>query len=294
MVMSMTGFGRGEAADVNYKVSVEMKSVNHRYLDAAIKMPKKLNVYEAELKNILKEYAVRGKIDVYVTYECMSNADIAIQYNPEAARQYISIFHEMSELFGIPDEITAPMLGRYPEVIATKTVEPDEDELYLLVETAFRQACVMFADARGAEGAKLAEDIVDKLDFLMDTVNFIDEHNDEIMRDYRTRLENKVKELLGDVTVDERIMATELVLYADKVCVDEELVRLRSHIEAMRQVFCEESAEGIGRRLDFIAQEMNREANTTLSKANNILISQRAIDLKTVIEKIREQIQNIE
>lgn len=294
MVMSMTGFGRGEAADANYKVTVEMKSVNHRYLDVSVKMPKKLNVYEAELKNILKEYAKRGKVDIYITYECTSDADVDIEYNPDVAKQYLDTFNEMSKVFGISNDITVSVLGRYPEVIITRSVEPEEDELYPLVESAFRQACKMFAEARAAEGGKLAADIIDKLDLMINIVNFIDEHNDEIMHEYRTRLENKVKELLGDINIDESRMATELVLYADKICVDEEMVRLRSHIEAMRKEFCEDSAEGIGRKLDFIAQEMNREANTTLSKANNIKISQKAIDLKTEIEKVREQIQNIE
>jgi uncharacterized protein (TIGR00255 family) len=294
MVMSMTGFGRGESADSNYKVTVEMKSVNHRYLDVALKMPKKLNMYEAELKNILKEYAKRGKIDIYITYECTSDADLDIEYNPDAAKRYLEIFDEMSKIFGITNDVTVSTLARCPEVVSTKELEPEDDELYPLVETAFRQACEMFMQARAQEGTKLAENIMDKLDYLMETVDFINAHNDEIMRDYRTKLENKVKELLGEVNIDESRIATELVLYADKVCVDEEIVRLRSHIESMRKEFCTESAEGIGRKLDFIAQEMNREANTTLSKANNIMISERAISLKTEIEKIREQVQNIE
>lgn len=294
MVMSMTGFGRGEAADANYKVTVEMKSVNHRYLDVALKMPKKLNVYEAELKNILKEYAKRGKIDIYITYECTSDADIEIDYNPDVAKQYLDAYADMAEVFGIENDITATILGRCPEVFRTKETEPEDDELFPLVEDAFREACDMFMKARSAEGQRLADDIIDKLDFMYDIVKFIDEHNDEIMHDYRSKLETKVKELLGDVSIDESRLATELVLYADKVCVDEEIVRLKSHIESMRNEFCEESDDGIGRKLDFIAQEMNREANTTLSKANNIIISNRAIELKTVIEKIREQIQNIE
>lgn len=294
MVMSMTGFGRGEAADANYKVTVEMKSVNHRYLDVALKMPKKLNVYEAELKNILKEYAKRGKIDIYITYECTSDADIEIDYNPDVAKQYLDAYADMAEVFGIENDITTTILGRCPEVFRTKETEPEDDELFPLVEDAFRESCEMFMKARSAEGQRLADDIIDKLDFMYDIVKFIDEHNDEIMHDYRSKLEAKVKELLGDVSIDESRLATELVLYADKVCVDEEIVRLKSHIESMRNEFCEESDDGIGRKLDFIAQEMNREANTTLSKANNIIISNRAIELKTVIEKIREQIQNIE
>lgn len=294
MVMSMTGFGRGEAADANYKVTVEMKSVNHRYLDVAMKMPKKLNAHEADLKGILKKYAKRGKVDVYITYECTSDADVGIEYNEGAARQYLDIFNQMSDYFGIPVDVTASVLGRCPEVIVTKDLEPEEDALYALVEEAFRQACEMFARARADEGGMLAADIIEKLDNMLVSVDYIHEHNDEIMRDYRTKLETRVRELLGDVSIDEGRIATELVLYADKVCVDEEIVRLRSHIEAMKKEFCTESADGIGRKLDFIAQEMNREANTTLSKANNIMISECAIGLKTDIEKVREQIQNIE
>lgn len=294
MVMSMTGFGRGEASDANYKVTVEMKSVNHRYLDITMKMPKKLNVYEAELKSVLKEYAKRGKIDVYVTYECTSDADVQIQYNSDVAKRYMEIFSEMALEYGISGDVSAVTLSRMPEVIEVKETEPEEDELFALVEAAFRQACEVFYDARAKEGCKLAEDIIDKLDSMISRVTYIQDHNDEIMRDYRNKLENKVKELLGDVSIDESRMATELVLYADKVCVDEEIVRLKSHIEAMRNEFGSDNPDGIGRKLDFIAQEMNREANTTLSKANNINISQTAIDLKTEIEKVREQIQNIE
>jgi uncharacterized protein (TIGR00255 family) len=200
----------------------------------------------------------------------------------------------MSKEFNIDNDVRVSALSRYPEVLVTQDVEPQEDELYEVARQAFEKACRQIAETRAAEGEHLKNDLVEKLDGMLSVISFINSRSEDILKEYRNKLTEKVAEILGDVSIDESRLATEVVLYADKICVDEEMVRLESHIKSMRQALTDGSEEGIGRKLDFIAQEMNREANTTLSKANNLEISQKAIDLKTEIEKIREQIQNIE
>lgn len=294
MINSMTGFGRGEAQGPNYKVAVEMKSVNHRYIDISLKMPRKLNAYEANLKAVLKEYICRGKVDIYISIENISGTDVNIRYNADIAKKYLSVLREMSQQFGLEDDIRVSTLSRYPEVLMTEELEPEEDELFRVTEDAFGKACRQIAAARKSEGERLKNDLLEKLDGMSGMIEYITSHSDDILRDYRNKLLEKVKEVLGDVSIDEGRIATEVVIYADKICVDEEMVRLKSHIQSMKDTLLAGSEEGIGRKLDFIAQEMNREANTTLSKANNLEISQMAIDLKTEIEKVREQIQNIE
>ncbi len=294
MINSMTGFGRGEAQGPNYKVTVEMKSVNHRYIDISIRMPKKLNAYEANLKAILKNYICRGKVDIYISFETVSGADVNIQYNADTAAKYLAIFKEMAQQFDLENDIRVSTLSRYPEVLVTEETEPEEDELYHVTEEAFTKACEQISLARSTEGGHLKEDLVEKLDGMLSMIEYITSHSEDILKDYRNRLLEKVQEILEDVNIDESRIATEVVLYADKICVDEEMVRLKSHIQSMKSALLTGNEQGVGRKLDFIAQEMNREANTTLSKANNLEISQKAIDLKTEIEKVREQIQNIE
>ena len=264
MIKSMTGFGRSEISEGKRKISVEMKSVNHRYLEAGIKMPKKLNIFEARIRDLLKKYAQRGKIDIFITYEDLSETNVNLKYNRDIAAEYMDIFE----------------------------VKVDEEELWHFIEKAVCAACEQFVAARITEGEHLKKDLLDKLDNMAGLVDFIEARSPQIMKEYRGKLEQKVTELLGENPFDENKMAAEVILYADKICVDEETVRLRSHIDHAKSCLNEDG--GIGRKLDFIAQEMNREANTILSKANDLEISNKAIDLKTEIEKVREQIQNIE
>lgn len=292
MIKSMTGFGRCEISEGQRRIVVEMKSVNHRYLEAGIKMPKKLYVFEARIRDLLKKYAQRGKIDMFITYEDLTENKVSLKYNKELASEYMGIFDQMAEQFGMNNDVSLSSLSRCPEVITMEDSGIDEEELWHFIESAIKNACEQFVDARILEGENLKKDILSKLANMEALVAFIEERSPEIMKEYRTKLENKVKELLGDTQMDESRIATELVIYADKICVDEETVRLKSHIEHARKCLSEDG--GIGRKMDFIAQEMNRESNTILSKANDIDISNKAIDLKTEIEKIREQIQNIE
>lgn len=291
MIKSMTGFGRSEIVKGNRKISVEIKSVNHRYLEAGIKMPKKLNVFESRMRDLLKKYATRGKIDIFINYEDDSESQVNLKFNQNIADEYMAIFNNMSEKYNLKNDMTVGGLARFPEVITMDEVQEDEEELWHFIEEAMKAALEQFVNTRILEGENLKKDLLGKLDHMEELVAFVEKRSPEIMKEYRSKLESKVKELLGDTTIDESRIATEVIIYADKICVDEETVRLRSHIEHARKCLNEDG--GIGRKMDFIAQEMNREANTTLSKANDIEISNAAIDLKTEIEKVREQIQNI-
>ncbi|MFI3209294.1 MAG: YicC/YloC family endoribonuclease [Eubacteriales bacterium] len=292
MIKSMTGFGRCEISEEERKFTVELKSVNHRYLDVNMRMPKKLNFFETSIRNLLKKYAVRGKVDIFITYEDTTENNLALKYNETLAKEYLLYFDKMSKDFGIDNDIRVSALSRYPEVLTMEEQTTDEKELWKLLEQACKGAFAQFVETRIAEGERLKSDIESKLDGMLEKIDYIETKTPEIMKEYRTKLETKVRELLDDTQIDESRIATEIVLYSDKICTDEETVRLRSHIEHMRETL--QLDEGIGRKLDFIAQEMNREANTILSKANNLDISNVAIDLKTEIEKVREQIQNLE
>ena len=288
----MTGFGRCEVADEKRKFTVELKSVNHRYLDVNIKMPKKLNFFESAIRNLLKEYIERGKVDVYITYEDYTEDNYSLRYNAALAGEYLGYLNAMAEEFHLENDIRVSTLSRYPDVFVMEEQDIDEKELWSGLEKALRGACEQFVDCRVKEGEALKADLLDKLDTMLSDVDFIEERSPQIMKEYRTRLEEKIQEILGDRQIDDARIATEVTIYADKVCVDEETVRLRSHIMTTKDTLL--AGGSIGRKLDFIAQEMNREANTILSKANNIEISDIGIDLKTGIEKVREQIQNIE
>lgn len=292
MIKSMTGFGRCELTRETGKVSVEIKSVNHRYLEMGIRMPKKLNIFEARIREVIKAYIHRGKIDVFINYEDYSGSKVALKYNADVADEYMNIFDRMSRQFELRNDITLAQLSRFPEVITMEEQSADEEEIWSFVRGAVEEACRQLVAARIAEGGNLKEDLAVKLDNMLAAVDFIEERSSRLMDDYRNKLMEKVKGLLGDVSVDENRIATEVVLYADKMCVDEETVRLKSHIAHARQCLGDDG--GVGRKLDFLAQEMNREANTILSKADDIEVSDKAIDLKTEIEKVREQIQNIE
>ena len=292
MIKSMTGFGRCEVSENDRKFTVEMKSVNHRYLDVNIKMPKKLNFFESAIRALLKDYIQRGKVDMFITYEDMTENNVSIKYNKDIAAEYLKYLRDMAEEFGLDDDIRVSTLSRYPEVLTMEEQTIDEEGIWKTLEKAIRGAAEGFVETRIKEGENLRADLVSKLDGMLSHVDFIQERSPQIIAEYKQKLEDKVKDLLADVKVDENRLLMEVTIFADKVCVDEEIVRLRSHIETTKSTL--QAGGSMGRKLDFIAQEMNREANTILSKANDLEISNRAIELKTEIEKVREQIQNIE
>jgi len=292
MIKSMTGFGRCEVMEGNRKFTVEMKSVNHRYLDVNIKMPKKLNFFEAAIRAELKNYIQRGKVDIFITYEDFSEGNVSIKYNKETAAVYVQYLRQMAEDFGLDNDVRVSSLSRYPEVFSMEEVTEDEEELWKALQKALAGAAEAFVETRIKEGENLRADLISKLDAMLAHVEFITQRSPQIIEEYKKKLMDKVQDLLGDAKVDETRLLMEVTVFADKVCVDEELVRLRSHIEATKAELLKGGS--VGRKLDFIAQEMNREANTTLSKTTDLEISNRAIELKTEIEKVREQIQNIE
>ena len=289
----MTGFGRCEVSEGDRKFTVEMKGVNHRYLDANIRMPKKLNFFDSAIRTVLKQYVTRGKVDIFITYEDLTENQVSLKYNESLAKEYLDAFKKMEETFGLENDIRVSTVSRCPEVLTMEEQSADEDELWKGLKKALEGALKQFVETRGIEGENLKNDIIAKLDGMSEKVACIEIRSPEIVAEYRARLEEKVKELLADTQMDEGRIAAEVVIFADKICTDEEVVRLKSHIAHMKETFATEE-NGIGRKLDFIAQEMNREANTILSKANDIEVSNYAIDLKTEIEKVREQIQNIE
>ncbi|MGN0482976.1 MAG: YicC/YloC family endoribonuclease [Lachnospiraceae bacterium] len=292
MTKSMTGFGRGEVFEQEYKITVEMKSVNHRYLDLNIKMPKKLNSFESAIRSILKEYIQRGKVDVFISCEDFREKKGIVTYHPDIARAYVEQIQQMAEEFQLRNTLDAVTLSHYPDVLTLEDPEIEEDVLWKILEKALRQAAEQFNASREKEGQHLKKDLLEKLEGMKGYVSFIEEHSGQVVQEYRERLEQKVKDLLCDTQFEESRIVTEVTLFADKICVDEETVRLTSHIESMKQTL--EDGNGVGRKLDFIAQELNREANTVLSKVSDVAITDTAISLKTDIEKIREQVQNIE
>ncbi len=292
MMKSMTGFGRCEVSEGQRKFTVELKGVNHRYLDVNIRMPKKLNFFETSIRTLLKSYADRGKVDIFITYEDLSQSQVSVKYNAALAAEYLKYLNQMAEEFSLDNDVRVSTLSRYPEVFTMEECSEDEDELWNGLKEALEGAFSQFVEMRTKEGERLKEDILLKLDLLSEQIRFIEERSPQIIAEYRTKLEEKMRELLEDTQIDDNRIAAEVILFADKICTDEEVVRLKSHIQHMKETL--EESNGIGRKLDFIAQEMNREANTILSKANDLDISNRAISLKTEIEKIREQIQNIE
>lgn len=292
MIRSMTGFGRFEAITPEHKITAEMKAVNHRYLDLSIKMPKKFNYFEAGIRSLLKNYIQRGKVDIFISYEDYTEEKLCLKYNGTLASEYMDYFVKMQRQFGIDNDVKVSMLAQMPEVLSMEQVPEDEEQIWQLLAKAVEEAARKFVDSRIQEGEQLKADLLGKLDYMESLVEFIEGRFPLVLAEYRSRLEDKVKELLENSLIDENRIVAEVTLYADKICVDEELVRLRSHMEATRK---ELNAGGsVGRKLDFIAQEMNREANTILSKSGDLEITDKAIALKTEIEKVREQIQNIE
>ena len=293
MIKSMTGFGRCELADGERKFTIEMKGDNHRYLDVNIRMPKKLNFFETAIRNLLKQSVSRGKVDIFITYEDLSEGQAVLKYNETLAKEYLVCLKQMEESFGLENDIRVSTLSRYPEVLTMEEQALDAEEIWNVLKKAMEGALEQFVETRTMEGENLKKDILSKLDGMQKLVAYIEERSPEIVKEYREKLEEKVKELLEDSQIDDGRIAAEVVIFADKICTDEEVVRLKSHISHMQEVLRSEES-GIGRKLDFIAQEMNREANTILSKANDLEVSNCGIDLKTEIEKVREQIQNIE
>ena len=294
MIQSMTGYGRGIYNDDNLKLTVELKSVNSRFLDLNIKTPRKLNFLDTDIRSAIKSKINRGKMDVYISLEEEHDSSFKLNYNKEVAKAYVENLTQIATDFEIENSVRLIDLARLPEVLTSSENEDDEDALKSATLKALDDAIEAFKEARRVEGESLKADILLKLDEMSDFVAFIEKRQPELVEMYKTKLRDKVNELMDEfgVPIDENRFAMEVTMYADKVCVDEEIVRLNTHIGHVKEVL--ESGKDVGKKLDFLAQEMNRESNTILSKCSNSEISERGISLKTTIEKIREQIQNLE
>ncbi len=289
---SMTGFGRAEVSNDQYRLSVEVKSVNSRFLDLSIKMPKKFNALEANIRNTVKEYISRGKVDLFITYESFSEKGKALRLDLPLAKEYLESMRTLVNALGVEDNVKVTNLASLPDVLVLSEESEDDDALWESLKPSLIGALERFAETRVMEGENLQKDLLGKLSEMEAIVNRIDARSPEITAAYEARLRAKVSELLEGTGIDEARIVQEVTIYSDKICTDEERVRLHSHIKNMRTKL--QNGGLVGRELDFVAQEMNREANTTLSKANDLIVSEDAIGLKTLIEKIREQIQNLE
>ncbi|MBQ6230989.1 MAG: YicC family protein [Eubacterium sp.] len=292
MIRSMTGFGRSELLDENKKIVIEIKSVNHRYSDISIKMPRKFNQFEPAMRNVLKDYIIRGKVDVFVTYEDFAKSNLMVKYNKEIASEYINYLEQMRDDFGLKEELKPTVVADFPEVFSLEEKADIDVSLYEDIEKTLREAGESFSNARAMEGENLKNNLLIKLDEMSAMVNEIERMSPELIAAYKAKLSEKVKELIESGAVDEQRIAAEVVIYSDKICVDEEIVRLKSHIDAVRKIL--NDGGDVGRKLDFIVQEMNRESNTILSKSDSLAVTDIGIEMKTCIEKIREQIQNLE
>ncbi len=292
MVTSMTGFGRGKASSQEFNITVEIKSVNHRYFEYSSRMPRSFQFLDDTLKSLCSQRISRGKVEVSVQYEDTSSSSIELAVNKAYADAYISALHKFAKDYKLKDDIKASSIIGNTEIFTVKKRDLDEEAVKTTVIDAATEAIDNFIAARAVEGQRLVDDVKSRVDFILSQVELIEKRSPETVREYREKIEQKIRELIGDVQIDEQRLLTETAIYADKIAVAEETVRLRSHIASLCALFDEGGV--IGRKLDFIVQEMNRETNTIGSKAQNVDITKSVVDIKSEIEKIREQIQNIE
>lgn len=292
MIKSMTGYGKSEQTIDSLNVTVEIKSVNHRYFEFSARVPREYGFLEEKLKKHCNSLITRGKVECYVSVEDLEEREMEVNVNETLAAGYVKALKELSERFGLKDDISAVTLSRYPDVITLHKASEDEERIWNAVKTVAETAVSKFIEMRETEGSKLRGDILSRADYIIECVEFIEGRSPETVREYNEKLKQRMKELLGDAAVDEQRLLNEAAIYADKIAVDEETVRLRSHISQLREFM--NSSEAIGRKLDFLVQEINREANTIGSKAQDVDIAKKVIAIKAEVEKIREQVQNIE
>ncbi len=292
MVRSMTGYGRGEAVGNTMTVTLEMKSVNHRFFECQVKSPRHFAFFEDKLKSYLQSRIARGKIDVFVSYDLADKSGEELQINEAFAAECISTLKSFAKKHKIKNDVSVSNILRIDGILGVSHKTIDEEEAAKLILEAAEKASDAFIEAREVEGEKLKNDIIGKTELLLKNIEIVEKRSPETVKEYRQRLEQKIKELLESANIDEQRLLTETAVFADKVAVDEETVRLRTHIAHLTDLLNEGGV--IGKKLDFIVQEMNREANTTGSKCQDVDITKVVVEMKSEIEKIREQIQNIE
>lgn len=291
MIKSMTGYGKGNISENSRNYQVEIKSVNHRYLDISVKMPRVLSYLEEDVKKVISSKVKRGKIDVFITFENSSTEGKEIKINNEIAKMYINQLKQLAEEENILANIEVTEISKYPDVLSIQNTQDDEQIKKELIE-ATTIATDKLVQMRQVEGSKMAEDLLKRIEKINQKIEKISELSTGLIEEYVVKLENRIKEILKNQEIDESRLAQEVVIYADKCSIEEEVTRLKSHISQFKELI--NSDDAVGKKLDFIIQEMNRETNTIGSKANNLEITNGVIDIKTEIENIREQVQNIE
>lgn len=293
MIRSMTGFGRGESSDNARRFTIEIKSLNHRYIDILIRMPKHLNYLEENIKKLIKSKVTRGRIEVYISLENVEDTNLNVKANLPLARSYKDALESLANELKIIDHISLEMLSKFPDILSVEKKDDDEDEVWNCLEKAFKEALDKMIDMRVSEGIELAKDIKERGLRVNNVLDGVEKRSPVIVKEYKEKLWNRIDELLGGkYEIDEGILANEVAIFADKSSINEEVVRLHSHIRQLNEAL--DSDESVGRKLDFLAQEMNREANTIGSKVGDIDITNRVVEIKSELEKMREQIQNIE
>ena len=292
MVKSMTGYGRAVETVNGREFTVELRSVNNRYLDCTVKLPRALSFAEDAVKQAVKGAISRGKVDVFISVRSEGAEDVKITLNTAMVEGYLSAMHQMAKDYGIREDISVSLLSRMPDVFTVDKPEVDEEQLLADLLSVVNQALERFDAMRSAEGRALENDLRSRGQTILSLVEQVEAGSGQTVADYRTRLENKLKEVLANTAIDESRILTEAAIFADKVAVDEETVRLRSHLDQMNNMLTTGGA--IGRKLDFLLQEMNRESNTIGSKCSDVRMARIVVDIKAELEKIREQTQNIE
>ncbi len=292
MLRSMTGYGRSENIIDGRHIIFEIKSVNHKFFECNARLPRSCMFLEDKLKTLVQGKISRGKVDVFLQLETLESTDTEVLVNHSLASAYVKALRELKEEYSLPDEVSLSLLARCPDLLSVRKAQEDEDALWAAVAEVAEAAIESFLEMRKSEGIRLQKDILEKAGHLEALVDEVEKITPETVAEYRERLQTKIEEMLGANHFDEQRILTEVAVFADKVAVDEETVRLRSHIRQLRQL--SESEEPVGRKIDFLVQEMNREANTIGSKSVNSKIAYLVVDMKSEIEKIREQIQNVE
>lgn len=292
MVKSMTGFGRAVKELNGYVVTVELKSVNHRYFEFYSRCPRQYGFIDDKIKSYVNSRVARGKIECFVGIEALNTESADVAVNNTLASAYVKALKEIAQNYDLKEDFGASAISRFPDVLVLRKAEEDEEMIWSLVKETASEALDKFIEMRAVEGKKMYEDVYSRSQFILDTVSFIEERSPQTVKEYNDKLVERVHELIGDVSLDEVRIIQEVAIYADKVAVAEETVRLRSHIEQLREFL--NSDEAVGRKMDFLVQEINRETNTIGSKCNDVEIARKVVDMKAEIEKIREQIQNIE
>ncbi len=292
MIRSMTGYGRSQQTVDGMNITLEVKSVNHRYFEFSTRLPRSYSFLEEKLKTFFSGTISRGKVECSVSIETLEEPDTVITLNHPLLKSYLQAYKELTDDYAIPNDISVSSLSRVTDLFIVRKQEADEEKIWAAVSAVAAAALENFTAMREREGAKLKDDVSQRLDIILDRVSFIEERSPETVREYNEKLVARLKELLGDTSIDEQRILTEAAIFADKIAVAEETVRLRSHVSQLRSFL--DSDGPIGKKMDFLVQELNREANTTGSKCQDVEIARRVVDIKAEIEKIREQIQNIE